>query len=225
MIGGLSWVSTADYYKRLNLLAQERRGGVTSARVVLESVNRQKYVEYVIDQQDEDAACQMLVKSAQSIEKAGANFLIFTCNDVHRFATEVQANINIEILHIAETVAAKIVEQELKNVSLLGVRKTMEGSFYPDILQKHGIQTVVPSSDQRTVVHDRIYDELVKDVFKQSTRNEYIEIINELQEKGAEGCILGCTEIPMLLDTRHTDVPLFSTTAIHCQAAIDLALK
>lgn len=220
LIGGLSWVATEEYYRRLNIITKEVLGGVSSPRIVLESVNRQAYVEAVIERKDEAAACAQILDAAQALERAGARFIVITCNDVHRFVPEIEPHISIPFLHIAEATALAIKKQGLTTVGLLGVRKTMEGDFYPDILAKHGIKTIIPAEPDRSYIHDRIYDELVLDVFSQPTRQGYLDVIGRLEEAGAEGVILGCTEIPLLLQPEQISMPSFSTTELHCQAAI-----
>jgi len=224
LIGGLSWVSTADYYRRLNEMMQERMGGVTSPRIALESINRQAYVDAVIDRKDEDAACAIILDAARSVERAGADFIMICCNDVHRFVPRIAPEIAIPFLHIAEETARAIVEKGLKSVALLGVRKTMEEPFYPDILGRHGIATIVPDEAGKTFVHDSIYGELVRDIFRPETKARYIELIADLTARGSQGAILACTEIPMLIGAEDVATPVFSTTEIHCHAGIDMAL-
>lgn len=224
LIGGLSWVSTAEYYKRINELVQVRAGGVSSARIVLESVNRQDYVDAVIDRQDEDAACQQIADSAQALQAAGADFIVITCNDVHRFVPEIQPLIRIPFLHIATVTAQAIKAQGLKKVALLGVRKTMEGDFYPSILASHGIETLVPSEAEKAYIHDSIYDELVHNRFQDSTRADYVSIIRDLGLRGADCVALACTEIPLLVSPDQSPLPAFSTTELHCRAAVEQAL-
>lgn len=225
LIGGLSWVSTAEYYKRLNEITQARAGGVSSARIVLESVNRQDYVSAVIDREDEDAACQQIAEAARALEAAGADFIVITCNDVHRFVPALEPVLKIPFLHIASVTADAIKAQELKSVAILGVRKTMEGHFYPQILAKHGIQTVIPDATERTFIHDSIYDELVKNDFRDSTRCEYQTIIEALATRGADSVALACTEIPLLISPEQSPLPAFSTTELHCKAAVERAMK
>lgn len=223
VIGGLSWVSTAEYYKRLNQLTQQRHGGVSSARLVIESVDRQAYVEAVIERQDEAAACAQILDAAQSLERAGAAFIVISCNDVHRFVPDIAPHLSIPFLHIAEATAAAIKAQGLRKVGLLGVRKTMEGDFYPKIFERHGIETLIPTEPERAYIHDRIYDELVHDVFTDKTRRGYLEVIDALTSRGAEGVVLGCTEIPLLLSPDQIPIPSFSTTELHCAAAVERA--
>jgi aspartate racemase len=225
LIGGLSWVSTAEYYKRLNQMMQARLGGVSSARLVLESVNRQAYVEAVIEREDEQAACEQILDAARGVERAGASFIVISCNDVHRFVPEIALKINIPFLHIAQATADAIKSQGITSVALLGVRKTMEGDFYPDIFKQHGINTMVPNDTERTYIHDTIYAELVKDIFADRTRQGYINIVEDLASRGAEGVVLGCTEIPLLLRPEHIAIPSFSTTELHCAAAIEWAIE
>ncbi len=225
IIGGLSWVSTADYYKRLNEIMQQRLGGVASARIALESVNRQDYVDAVIERGDEAAACAQILRAARSLERAGAEFIVIACNDVHRFVPDIAPRIAIPFLHIAEATAAAIKARGLSTVALLGVRKTMEGTFYPEIFETWNIHALIPDEPDRTYIHDRIYDELVHNIFTGETRDGYLDIIDTLASKGAEGVVLGCTEIPLLLSADQIPIPSFSTTELHCEAAIDRALR
>lgn len=225
MIGGLSWVSTAAYYQRLNEIAQEQIGGVTSAHIILESVNRESYVEFVIRQKNEDAACEMILSAARSVEDGGAEFIVISCNDVHRFVPEVAPHLSIPFLHIAEVTAQAIEQQNLKTVALLGVMKTMEGNFYQGILSDHGIDTIVPNANERDYVHDKIMDEMVANVFTDETKVGYLDVIASLHQRGAKGVILGCTEIPLLLDANEISIPSFSTTELHCQATIARAIS
>ena len=223
VIGGLSWVSTAEYYRRLNEITQERLGGVSSARIVLESVNHQEYVDAVIDRQDEAAACNQILNAVKGVERADADFVVISCNDVHRFLPEIAPKIEIPFLHIAEATAVAIEELGLRTVGLLGVRKTMEGDFYPKIFEQRNIATLVPNDVERTYIHDRILDELNRNVFAKETRAGYLEIIGNLAKRGAEGVVLGCTEIPLLLSPDQIPIPSFSTTELHCVAAVERA--
>lgn len=224
LIGGLSWVSTAEYYRAINTLVQEELGGVRSARLVLESVDRQAYVDAVIERRDEAAAGAMILDAARSLEKAGAAFLVICCNDVHRFVPTIQPEIGIPFLHIAEATAAAILEAGLRSVAILGVRKTMESDFYPSILAAHGIRAIIPDEAGKAFVHDTIYEELVQNVFHDTTRKRYVSLIEDLHRKGAEGAVLACTEIPLLVRPDHLSVPTFSTTGIHCRAAVRRAI-
>lgn len=226
MIGGLSWVSTAEYYKRVNEIAQTIGGGVTSARIVLESVNRQDYVDAVIERQDEDAACEQIAASAKALQAAGADFIVITCNDVHRFVPLVQPVIDIPFLHIAQVTADAIkARRGLKRVALLGVRKTMEGDFYPSIFAQNGLEAIIPTETEKRFIHASIYEELVQNRFRDDTRNRYKDIIVDLGRRGADCVALACTEIPLLLPAQDSPIPAFSTTELHCQAAVKMAFS
>lgn len=225
MIGGLSWVSTAEYYKRVNEITQEAAGGVSSARIVLESVNRQDYVTAVIDREDEAAACMQIAKSVRALEAAGADFVVITCNDVHRFVPQIQPRIGIPFLHIAEVTAEAVKARGLGRVAVLGVRKTMECDFYPSIFARHGLETIIPNEAEKSFVHESIYQELVHNRFLDSTRERYRAIIADLGERGADCVALACTEIPLLLTPEQSPLPAFSTTELHCRAAVARALQ
>lgn len=220
LIGGLSWVSTAAYYRRLNELAGVRGGGLTSARLVLESVDRRAYVEAVIDRRDEDAACAQIARAALDLEAARADFIVVCCNDVHRFVPVIAPSLGIPFLHIADAVAEAVRARGLRSVALLGVTKTMEADFYPERMARLGIETILPNEREKDFVHDTIYAELVHDVFDPQTRARYLELVDALSARGAEGVVLGCTELPLLLRADDTDVPLFDTVELHCRAAV-----
>lgn len=224
VIGGLSWVSTAEYYKRINELVQERLGGVHSADLVLASVDRQGYVDAVIERRDEAAAGDIVLNAARSLEGAGADFIVISCNDAHRFVPMMESKLSIPFLHIADAAAGAIRARDQKTVAVIGVRKTMEETFYSDRLAAHGIETIVPAEAERAYLHQSIFDELVKDVFRDETRARYADLIGGLNARGAEGIVLACTEIPLLIGERDTAVPLYPTTEIHCRAAVDMAL-
>lgn len=225
LIGGLSWVSTAEYYKRINELTQSTLGGVSSARIVLESVNRQDYVEAVINRQDEASACSQIEQSARALEAAGAAFIVITCNDVHRFVPKIESKVGIPFLHIARVTADAIKAKNLKKVAILGVLKTMESDFYPQILRSQGIDVLIPNQTERAFIQNSIYGELVHNQFREETRQEYKRIIENLGDRGADSVALACTEIPLLLSPQECSLPAFSTTELHCNAAVNMALK
>lgn len=224
LIGGLSWVATAQYYRRLNEITQARCGGVRSPRLILESVDRQAYVDAVITRGDEAAAAQMIREAARAVEAGGAAFIVICCNDVHRFVEAIAPELSIPFLHIADATAREILARGQRKVGLIGVRKTMEAAFYPERLATMGIEVILPDEPDRAYVHTTIYDELVHDVFRDETRRGYADVIGRLAARGAEGVVLGCTEIPLLIDEGQAGVPLYATTEIHCRAAIDWAL-
>lgn len=223
LIGGLTWISTAEYYRRLNEIVQERLGGANSADLVLASVNREDFAQ-AADRNDEDAARGLLLAAAQRVERAGADFIALCCNGAHQFVPQVEREISIPFLHIADATARKVHAAGLNRVALLGVRNTMEQTFYPDILARRGIETMIPNDAERAYIHDSIQRELANNIFRDDTRRHYIEIIKGLQSRGAQGVILGCTEIPLLVRPDDTTVLTFSTTELHCQAVVERAL-
>lgn len=224
LIGGLSWISTAEYYKRINEITQSICGGVSSAPITLESVNRQQYVTAVIENQDEEAACTQISDAVKALERAGADFIVITCNDVHRFIPKIEQNVTIPFLHIAEVAAQSIAAAGLNRVAVLGVRKTMEEAFYPSMFAKYGLETVIPNNIERAFIHDSIYQELVQNQFRDVTRQTYQTIISDLGARGADCVALACTEIPLLISESQSPLPWFSTTELHCQAAVKQAL-
>ena len=220
VIGGLGWVSTAAYYRRLNELAAERAGGVTSARIVLESVDRQAYVDAVFGRRDEAAARAQIEEAALCLESARADFVVIACDDVHRFVPQIEDRVAIPFLHIADCAAASIAAHGIRKVAVLGVRKTMEADVYAERLARRGIGTVALSEDDASFVHETIYDELVHGVFRDETRRRYCDLIDELAARGTDGVVLACTELPLLLGPQDARIPLFDTVELHCRAAI-----
>lgn len=225
MIGGLSWVSTAEYYRLINEYVQLELGGVNSAHLILESVNRQEFLDAVIESADESAARQLTLNAARVLERAGAAFIVICCNSVHRFVSQIETDVSIPFLHIATATARAIQDAKIKSVALMGARQTMEDSFYPDILKQHGIATILPNDAEMAFIHESINDELVRGVFHDATRGRYIDLTRNLYSRGAGGVVLGCTEIPSLLRDDDVEVTTFSTTEIHCRAAVELALS
>jgi aspartate racemase len=225
LIGGLSWVSTAQYYKRINEITQSALGGVSSARIVLESINRQEFISSVIERKDEASACQQIAESAAALEAAGADFIVISCNGAHRFVPEIAKNIQIPFLHIAQVTAQAIAEKGFKRAAILGVRKTMEEDFYPSILAQNGIGAIIPNEQEKEYIHESINRELVHNQFLDKTRIRYQSIISDLSERGADCVALACTEIPLLLSPEQSPIPAFSTTEIHCLATVKCALE
>ncbi|HEX6611370.1 MAG TPA: amino acid racemase [Hyphomicrobiaceae bacterium] len=223
LIGGLTWVSTVEYYRRLNEIIHERLGGANSADLVLASVNREDYAR-ATGRKDEEAARGVLVAAAQRLERAGANFIALCCNGAHQFLPQVEREVSIPFLHIADATARKIQSAGMDRVALLGVRDTMEQNFYPEVLARYGIKTMIPNDAERTYIHDSIQRELANNIFRDETRRHYVEIMMGLQSRGAQGAILGCTEIPLLIRPDDTSVVTFSTTELHCQAIVERAL-
>ncbi len=225
LIGGMSWESSLEYYRILNETAKARLGGLHSARCILYSVDFAE-VETLQHQDRWEEAAQLMVSAAQSLERAGADFVVLCTNTMHRVADQVQANIGIPFLHIADATAEKIKAAGLGKIGLLGTRFTMEHDFYKGRLTgKHGLEVITPDGADREIIHRIIYDELCLGTVRQASREQYIRIMEKLVQAGAEGIILGCTEIELLVHEGDSRVPLFPTTQIHAVAAVEYALE
>ena len=224
LLGGMSWESTELYYRLINEETKRRLGGLHSAPIAMVSVDFHEIEDYQ-RQGDWDAAAEALAGKARQIEMAGAEFLLICTNTMHRVAEEVQSAINIPLLHLADATATRINQTGTKTVGLLGTKFTMEQDFYKNRLEQQGITVLVPTESDRAIVHQVIYDELCLGDVRDSSRSEYLRIIEELSARGAEGVIEGCTEIVMLVQQKHTSVPLFDTTSIHAQEAVAEALR
>jgi aspartate racemase len=223
MIGGISWVSSQDYYRIINEQINQRLGGVNGARIVLYSVNYGE-IKSLTDQDKWADITSLIIDAARKVEAAGAECLIIGANTMHRIAPEVQAAINIPLLHIAEVTATAISNQKISRVALLGTRFTMEMNFFKDKLAVPGISTLIPNSTDRDYIHGAIYNEMGKGIFLPETKSIMLKIMGELKENGAEAIILGCTEIPMLIKQTDFDLPLFDTTWLHATAAVNFSL-
>lgn len=224
LLGGMSWESTESYYRLLNEGVKEALGGFHSAKVVLYSVDFDE-IEKLQHQGKWDEMAEILTKAAQGVEKAGADFILICTNTMHKVAPQVQAGISVPLLHIADATAEEIIKAGIKKIGLLGTAFTMEEEFYKGRLEKeYGLEVLIPDASDRAIVHQVIYDELCLGQIKETSRKEYLRVIDTLVARGAEGIILGCTEIAMLVEPQTTDVRLFDTTTIHAQKAIEKAL-
>ena len=224
LLGGMSWESSIEYYRIVNQEVRAALGGVHSAKSVMVSVDFGE-IEELQMKGDWEEATRIMVKSARQIEKAGADFLLICTNTMHLMADEVQAAINIPLLHIADATARAVMEVGIKTVGLLGTRFTMEKEFYRGRLEtKHQLKVVVPDEAGRDLVHNVIYSELVQGQIKIGSRRNYQEVIQRLVKNGAEGIVLGCTEIGLLVKQEDVAVPVFDTMEIHALAAVDAAL-
>lgn len=222
MLGGMSWESSLEYYRIINQAINQRLGGLHSAKCVIVSVDFAE-IEKLQSNGDWEEATRQMISAAQQVERAGADFLIICTNTMHKMAEQVQQEIQIPLLHIADTAARQIKAQGLQTVGLLGTRFTMEQNFYRERLEQNGLKVVVPSPGDRGTIHDIIYNELVLGQIRQESRQEYLRIISRLPE--VEGVILGCTEIGLLVKQSDCRLPLFDTTEIHAAAAVDYALS
>lgn len=223
LIGGLSWESTASYYRIINEEVRARLGGLHSAKIIMYSVD---FHEIEICQRNNDwgKAANMLSSAARGLERAGADFFIVCANTMHKVADQIQAGVKIPLLHIADLTASEILGQKIKVVGLLGTRYTMEEDFYKSRLAEAGLEVLIPGPEDRQTVNSIIFDELCLGRIVDKSRAEYSRIIEELKSKGAEAVILGCTEISLLLGEEDAPVPLFDTTRIHAVKSVDYAL-
>ncbi len=224
LIGGTTWVSTADYYKIINKLTNERLGGNNAAKLLLYSINFEE-LKLLTEANKWEEISKNFTDIAKRLEYAGADCIVLCANTPHLFAEIIQKQIGIPILHIAEATAKEIAKQKLKTVALLGTKVTMEQPFYKNILLKYGIKTIIPEEDERDFIHQSIFNELGLDIFKKETKLKYLEIINTLQQKGAEGVILGCTEIPLLIKQEDCNIITFDTLLLHAKSAVDYSLS
>ncbi len=224
LLGGMSWESSALYYRWINEMVRDALGGLHSAKIAMVSVNFQD-IEDLQHTGEWEKSGAILSQSAKQIEAAGADFLLICTNTMHKVAPQIEAAINIPLLHIADATAEAIKAQGIKTIGLLGTTFTMEQNFYAGRLaEKHGLTVLTPPKADRDIVHRIIYEELVIGVIRHDSRAEYLRIMEDLQQQGAEGVIEGCTEIVTLVQQKHTAVPLFDTTAIHAEAAVKMAL-
>ena len=224
LLGGMTWESTDLYYRWINQFVKAKLGGLHSARIAMVSVDFQEIAE--LQHSDNwNRAGEILSEAARHIEAAGADFLVICTNTMHKVAPQIERAINIPILHVADATARRIKEQKMKTVGLLGTSFTMEQDFYKGRLSdEHGLTVIIPSESDRRIANSVIYTELCHGIVNDDSREQFLEIIDRLSRRGAEGIIEGCTEIVLLVQQEHTDIPLFDTTAIHAQEAVSVAL-
>ena len=218
LIGGMSWESTVTYYKIINETVKEKLGGLHSAKCILYSVDFQEIEECQANGNWEKSG-EILGEAAYNLEKAGADFIVICTNTMHKVVNQIKEKISIPILHIAEMTAEKILEKGLKNIALLGTKYTMEQDFYKSKLIEKGINVIIPDKNDIEIINEVIYDELCLGTINSDSKKKFLEIVDQLRSKGAEGIILGCTEIGLLIKNEDTDVPLFDTAVIHAEEA------
>ena len=224
LLGGMSWESTEHYYRLINEATRETLGGLHSAPVAMFSVDFQE-IEQLQHADEWDLMAAILSRRAAQIEAGGAELLLICTNTMHRVADVIEAAINIPLLHIADATAAAVKAAGIDRVGLLGTKFTMEQDFYRGRLEEHGLDVLVPDDEDRDIVHRVIYEELCLGQIEDDSRKEYLRIIDDLADRGAQGVIEGCTEIGLLVNQQHTEIPLFDTTAIHARASVAEALK
>ena len=223
LIGGMSWESTSVYYQLINKKIKAVLGDNHSAKIIMISVDFHEIAKLQHDNNWEQLSV-LMVQTAQKLEKAGADFVVLCTNTMHKVSADIENSISIPFLHIADAIAAEIAEKKIKKVALLGTKFTMEQNFIKDKIAIHDIEIIIPNEVQRQVIHEVIYKELTQGIINVTSRKKYINIIDDLISKGAEGVILGCTEIGLLITNEFTNHLLFDTTAIHAKKAALMSL-
>ncbi|KAF2334905.1 aspartate/glutamate racemase family protein [Flavobacterium daemonense] len=225
LIGGISWVSTADYYKLINEGINEKLGGLNFSECLVYSFNYAD-IKRNNDNNDWDSTFNMLFKGCQFLKAGGAEAIVLCANTMHLIADKLQEAIDLPLIHIATETAVEIQKQEIKKVGLLGTKFTMELDFFKSKLKEKGIEAIIPTSESdKDFIHYTIFEELGRGIVSEETKKRYLEIANELMKNGAEGIILGCTEIPLVIKPEDLPVPIFDTALIHAKAAVDFQLS
>ena len=223
LIGGMSWESTVTYYQIVNDTVKETLGGLHSAKILLYSVDFAEIEAYQASG-DWERSGEILTDAAKRLEQAGADFIVICTNTMHKVAPQIRANISIPVIHIADATAEELKKNAVGKVALLGTRYTMTQDFYKDRIQANGIEVLTPEGADIELVHHVIYDELCLGIISETSRKEFARVIDSLKERGAEGVILGCTEIGLLIGQEDSSLPVFDTTVIHAKAAAQKAM-
>ncbi|MCG2613180.1 aspartate/glutamate racemase family protein [Terrimonas sp. NA20] len=223
LIGGITWLSSVEYYRLLNTLVNQELGGVSSAKIILHSVDFAE-IKSLTEAGRWDRILELMTDAAKKLEAAGAGCILLGANTMHKLADDLQASINIPLLHIADETGEQIRQDGLQTVALLGTKYTMQLPFYSEILSAYDITTIIPGQDDIDYINNAIYTEMGKGIFLPETKRKFLDIIHQLADRGAQGVILGCTEIPLLLQQKDTEVKLYDTTLIHSKAAVRFAL-
>jgi len=224
LIGGMSWESTIEYYRIINELVKERLGGWNCARLLLYSVNFEKI--YSFQQQNKwEQVAKILINISKKLENAGCEAIVICSNTAHKVADAVESEITIPLIHVVDETAKVIKQSNIKTIGLLGTKFTMEGDFYINKLEKkYGLNVILPGNEEREYINNAIFNEFAQGIFLDSTKSQFLDIIEIMKEKGARGIILGCTEIPLLIQEGEVEIPLFNTLKIHLKAAVEFAL-
>lgn len=224
LIGGMSWESSLEYYKIINETVKLKLGGLHSAKCLLYSVDFEEIA--VLQYQNKwDELTDIMLNCAEKLKNGGADFIIICTNTMHKMASDIENKVGIKVLHIAEVTGEKIIQKGMKKVGLLGTKFTMEQDFYKKVLEeKFNLDVVIPDKCEREIINDIIFNELCKGIINEDSKEKYKKIINNLVLKGAEGVVLGCTEIPLLINQEDVNIPIFDTTTIHAIAAAEFAL-
>ena len=224
LIGGTVWVSTLEYYRLINEETNKRLGGHNAARCIIYSFNYADINECNL-REDHAGVYKLVLDAAIKIKKASADCIVLCANTLHQYVEQLSEEVKLPIIHIADATAAEIKLKGFSTIGLLGTKFTMEMDFYTKRLSTAGIKSLVPEKPERLFIHNTIMDELIKGIFKPESKSRFLEIINDLEQKGAQGIVLGCTEIPLLINQADTHLPVFNTLKIHAKAAVGFAIK
>lgn len=225
LIGGMSFESSLDYYKIINETTQLKLGGLHSAECLMYSVDFER-IEVLQHENKWEELTDIMVTIAKKLKDAGADFIVICTNTMHKMANAIESRVGIKVIHIAEATGEKVIDKGLKKVALLGTIFTMKQDFYKKVLkEKFNIDVIIPNEADIEIVHEIIYTELCKGIINESSKEKYKKIIKNLELSGAEGVILGCTEIPLLIKQEDVDIPVFDTTTIHAVSAVEFALR
>lgn len=224
LIGGITWLSTLEYYQLINQLVNQRAGGVSSAKLIVFSVDFSQ-IKTLTEAGDWDSIAGIMCDAAEKLQEAGADFLLIGANTMHKIADRIQQRVRIPLIHIASVTADAILQKGLQKVALLGTKYVMQMDFYTNKLAEKGITTLIPDADAIAYINEAIYTEFGKGIFLPETKKRFLEIIDSLIAAGAEGVVFGCTEIPILLKQEDCSIPVFDTTALHANAAVNYAMS
>ena len=224
LMGGTGWVSTLEYYRLINEETNKQLGGHNAARCILYSFNYADINECNL-REDHEGVYKLVLDAARKLKNASADCLVLCANTLHQYAERIVEEVRLPIIHIADATAVEIKEQELSTIGLLGTKFTMEMDFYKKRLSEASINTIVPEKSERLFIHNTIMNELLKERYTTESKKRFLEIIIDLEQKGAQGIVLGCTEIPLLIKQADTHLPIFNTLEIHAKATVDFAVK
>jgi aspartate racemase len=223
MIGGTGWPSTLEYYRIINQETNRRLGGLSSAKIILTSFNYAE-IDKLNKAEDHAGVYKLVLTAAQKLKAAYVDCIVLCANTLHQYVEDLEKETDLKIIHIADATAKEIEKNHISIIGLLGTRITMEMDFYVKRLLNKGIESLVPPKPERIFIHDAIMNELLKEDFKRETKEKFLNIINNLEKQGAQGIVLGCTEIPLLIKQADVNLPVFNTLEIHAKAAVDFAL-
>ena len=224
LIGGISWVSTVDYYRIINQNINKKLGDLNFAECIIHSFNYQD-IKRNNDAEDWDSTLKMLTRAAIHMKNSGAEAIVLCANTMHMVADQLEQNVQLPLIHIATETASIIKSNGLKKVGVLGTKFTMERSFFKDKLAAQNIEAIIPDLKEREFIHYTVFEELGRNIFKPETKQFYLDVMNKLADQGAEGVVMVCTEIPMLICQDDINIPLFDTLQIHADAAVKFALS